>query len=45
LFVQNFNINVIIKSYLEYNAITPFISHVLYRFPHTSFFCMEVLSM
>ena len=29
---------VVFCSYLEYNAITPFSSHVLYRFLHTSFF-------
>ncbi len=37
---------VVFCSYLEYNAITPFCSHVLYRFLHTYFFsCTEVLSM
>ncbi len=39
-------ISVVFCSYLEYNAITPFSSHVLYRFLHTYFFCCpEVLSM
>ena len=37
---------VVFCPYLEYNAITPFCSHVLYRFLHTYFFsCAEVLSM
>ncbi len=32
---------VVFGSYLEYNAITPFISHVLYRFLHASFFLVR----
>ncbi len=43
---KRFSILVVFCSYLEYNAITPFRSHVLYRFLHTYFFsCTEVLSM
>ncbi len=37
---------VVFCSYLEYNVVTPFSSHVLCRFLHTYFFSwMEVLSM
>ena len=43
LFVVNLEV---LCSYLEYNVITPFCSHVLYQFLHTYFFyCMEVLCM